>query len=115
MFRHQNQMNTEVRQQMKGGSGTVTLQHILEESERIGPCRLFSRVILAAGSSIGVHSHSDDSEIFYILRGRGAAKHNGEDIVLKEGDVMMIGDGMSHGIRNDGLEDLEFLAVIIAG
>lgn len=92
----------------------IRLLRVLEQGDPIGQCRLFSRVCIGKGSSIGRHKHERESEIFYILRGRGVAEHNGEIVVLNEGDVMMIGDGMFHAIRNDEVEELEFLAIIIA-
>jgi mannose-6-phosphate isomerase-like protein (cupin superfamily) len=113
MIKRRSEMPTVVRQMMMNGTSAIRLLHILGEEELGDSCRLFSRVSIGQGSSIGGHSHRNEREVYYILRGRGVADHNGETVTLEEGDVMMIGDGMSHAIRNDDAEDLEFLAVIL--
>ena len=103
----------EVREQMMGGRGSVQIRHILNSGEAGHSCRLFARVVLEPGGSIGFHEHHKETEVYYVLRGTGTADHNGEAQRLEPGTVMAIGDGMSHSICNDGDDQLEFLAVII--
>jgi len=113
MVRRRGEINSETRHGMMNGEGAIRMLHILRQEELGGGGRLFSRVFIDPGSSIGCHAHEKEREIYYVLKGRGAADHDGEPVSLEEGDVMVIGNGMSHGIRNDGEETLELLAVIL--
>ncbi len=104
----------EVRHEMRGGKGDVYLYHVLEEDEMLGYGRLYARVVLPPGSSIGVHEHAKDTEPFYILKGTGLfTDTDGSVVRVNPGDVCLIGFGNSHGIENDGDEDLELMALIL--
>lgn len=67
---------------------------------------------LVTGASIGMHSHEDNSEIMFIICGRGHAVYDGGRIDLQAGDVHYCAKGHSHCLVNDGEEDLCFLAVV---
>jgi mannose-6-phosphate isomerase-like protein (cupin superfamily) len=109
-----NEQIDQVREHMRDGDGCAVLHHILVEDALPGNCRLFSRITLMPGSSIGEHEHMDETEIFYILSGRAQMTDNGKPIELEAGDSCLTTKG-SHSIRCLGEEPLEILAVIIRG
>ena len=105
----------ETRENMRGGDGAAILHHIVPKENLPGNCRLYSRITLDPGCSIGEHTHTGEAELFYILSGYAEMTDNGKPITLEAGDVCMTGNPGSHSIRNAGTELLEILAVIIQG
>lgn len=107
------QMKTEIREKMRGGNGSVEMLHILNQDEIKGKVRLFAKVTLNPGSSIGQHDHVGEEEVYYILRGTAQVNDNGTLKTVCAGDVILTGDGAFHSIENTGNEPLEFMAVIM--
>lgn len=107
------QMKTEIREKMRDGKGSVELLHILEKEEIKGKVRLFARVTLNPGCSIGEHDHIGEEEVYYILRGTAQVNDNGVMKTVHAGDVILTGDGAFHAIENAGDEPLEFMAVVM--
>lgn len=99
--------------EMRGGKGTVHMTQILQENEFMGKGRLFNRITLEPGCSIGRHDHHGEAEIFYILSGCATADDNGVPVRLEPGDMFYTADGGSHAIANEGSEPLEFIALIL--
>jgi mannose-6-phosphate isomerase-like protein (cupin superfamily) len=113
MFIKSTDMVTEVREKMRDGKGNAELLHIIKKEDTRGKVRLFAKVRLAKGCSIGMHAHEGEDEVFYILSGRGTAIDGGEEHEIGPGDAILTGNGASHSIENTGDADLEFMAVIL--
>lgn len=113
MIRKKSELQVEVKENLTGGVGKVKLESILKVEELKGKGRLFKRVTLPVGSSIGVHDHTTDFEVYYILRGKGKVFDNGKFVEVNEGDVIYTADGEEHSIENIGEEELEFVAVVL--
>ncbi|MCC0660348.1 cupin domain-containing protein [Clostridioides sp. ZZV14-6154] len=113
MIRKKSELQVEVKENLTGGVGKVTLENILQIDELKGKGRLFKRITLPVGSSIGVHDHTTDFEVYYILKGKGKVFDNGEFVEVNEGDVIYTADGEEHSIENIGEEELEFVAVVL--
>ena len=75
--------------------------------------RLFSQITLAPGCGIGVHTHENEWEAFYILSGQAELTDNGEVHTLSPGDMHLCHAGHSHGVHNAGTEDVEMVALIL--
>ena len=68
---------------------------------------------LKKGDSIGVHPHADNEDTYIILSGRGVfTDSQGRETVVGPKSVTIAGPGESHGLRNDGDEDLVFIDLI---
>ena len=113
MVHRQNDYRPDIRDAMRGGSGSVKIEHLWEQEELNSPTRMFSRITLAPGCSIGFHRHENEEEIFYIISGKAVADDNGEEVTLAPGDTILTGNGDGHSIANAGNTPLEMLAVII--
>ena len=96
---------------MRGGKGVVELTALSNELPQ--NARLFSRLQLAPGASIGTHVHENESELFYFLSGCGVVTDDGESVPVEAGDCMATLDGHSHSVENTGSVDLVILAAII--
>lgn len=100
---------------MRGGQGEVQIVHILEreKDEFANKGRLYAKNILKPGTSIGLHEHVGDFEAYYILSGEGTVDDNGEQTVVKAGDLVLTRNGEEHSIENKGDADLVFMALIL--
>ena len=67
---------------------------------------------LIPGASIGLHTHTDSSEIIYVISGSGKNICEGIEERLNPGDVHYCKKDSSHTFINDGNEDLIFFAVV---
>lgn len=100
-----------VREHMRGGSGEVE-QITVVPADKLINARLFAKLVLKPGCSIGEHEHSHEVEYYYILQGEGIVTQSDGDHHVKANDVVITGWGSSHSIRNEGKQTLELLAVI---
>ena len=64
---------------------------------------------VAPGRITEEHYHQDSEEIYYILRGRGRMKLEGEVREARAGDGIAIPPGSRHQIENIGTSNLVFL------
>jgi mannose-6-phosphate isomerase-like protein (cupin superfamily) len=103
----------EQRPNMRGGDGAVLLSPAFASGDYAAPLRLFSRITLPAGASIGYHVHEQEEEFFYFLSGTGIMDDNGTPVAVKAGDSTVTRSGEGHALRNTGEDPLELLAVIV--
>ena len=60
----------EYREHMRDGDGTVQITNFITGPEELnGKGRLFAKITLNPGCSIGYHLHDKDAELFYIIKG----------------------------------------------
>lgn len=67
---------------------------------------------LIPGASIGLHTHETNSEIVYVLQGKGKVLYDGVWEEVKEGTCHYCPQGHTHNFVNDGDEDLVIFSVI---
>lgn len=113
MIRKKSETVTQVREGVQGGKGKGDFTTLVSPEELRGHGRLFSRIALEKGASIGEHDHTNDFEVYYILSGKGLVNDNGEEVVVEAGDVIYTADGAKHSIENIGDDVLDFLAVVL--
>jgi quercetin dioxygenase-like cupin family protein len=117
MIRHQDDQEVSLNEHMRGGNGTVRIENLLnaKQDEFYGKGRLFSRITLKPGCSIGYHVHENEMESFYILFGNPEYDDNGQMTVLSPGDTTLTRSGEGHGIKNpaDAFTDVTFIAMIL--
>ncbi len=113
MFKARSDMSTDIREKMRGGTGQVQLLNVFYADEFKGKCRLFSKITLEPGCSIGTHVHDQEEEIYFVLSGKGIVDDNGQLRDIGPGDALKTGGGEYHSITNNGNEPLVFMAVIL--
>ncbi len=89
-----------------GGSGKFAVRTLLEE-EFQSNLAYVRELVLKPNSSIGIHEHQGDEEIYYIVSGQGLMTVDNEKRNVKPGDVILTKSGSSHGLLNEGNEDLK--------
>ena len=113
MIRKQSDYRIDTRPEMRGGNGTVRIEHLFEPGTELkAPTRLCAKLYLEPGVSIGFHRHENEEEIFVIVKGEGEIDDNGTLRQVAAGDSVLTGNGAGHAVRNTGNETLEILAVI---
>jgi len=65
-----------------------------------------AKITINPGSSIGVHEHVGEEEIFYIISGKGLVNDNGTITEVGPGDAVLTGNGASHSVEAVGDEPL---------
>ncbi len=114
MIRRKEECTVEYREHMRGGEGTPKITNFISgPAELNDKGRLFARLTLHPGASIGYHVHDTDAELFYIISGTASYSDNGTIVTLNPGDVAVCETGHGHCIANETDEDLEFVALIV--
>ncbi len=114
MIKKQNEMVTNLHEQLWGGKGSVEIQAIFTTSEMTKNTRLFAKVTLNPNCSIGLHPHNGEEEYYYITKGKALVEDDGITAEVGVGDAILTGGGKSHSILNNTDEPMEFIAIIIA-
>jgi uncharacterized RmlC-like cupin family protein len=70
--------------------------------------------ILKPGVSIGEHRHEHDEEYYYFLSGRGTMMLDGTRCQVEAGDLAAVFPGGTHGLVNDGDEDMRIIVFSVA-
>jgi mannose-6-phosphate isomerase-like protein (cupin superfamily) len=113
MIKTRSEMEREIRERMRDGTGSIEILHVFKKEELRGGTRLFARLTLPPGSSIGYHVHESEEEIFYIISGTAQVNDNGKTRTVAGGDAVLTGSGAGHSIENKGREPVELMAVIL--
>ncbi|SIT73996.1 cupin domain-containing protein [Edaphobacillus lindanitolerans] len=96
-----------------GGEGSIDLSRIVVPEDRLEGIKLFARVTVHPRSTIAYHIHREESEVYYLLEGKGIFIDNGgKRIPVTAGDFCMIQKGQGHGIENPHDEKIEMLAIV---
>jgi len=98
---------------MRGGDGSVTIEHLLSPAELYDKGRLYALLTLEPGSSIGYHVHEGEMESYYILSGAAEYSDGGAPITLLPGDITLTPSGEGHTVKCAGDVPLKFVAQIL--
>ena len=114
MIRTQHERQAEYREHMRDGEGTVQITNFITGPAELNEKgRLFAKITLNPGCSIGYHIHEKDAELFYIMKGTAEYNDNNVIRIVKAGDVTICPTGQGHGIANKTDEVVELVAVIV--
>lgn len=91
---------------LKGGEGYAKARIFDDGKVRI------MKAVLEQGCSIGLHTHTDSSEVVYILSGKGVCLLGGEKETVEAGQVHYCPKGSSHSMANENVEPLVVLCVV---
>ena len=101
------------KENLAGGKGVIEFYDVIHPEEMGKAGRLFTKIVVNPGCSLGYHQHVGETEPYFITAGKGLyTDSDGTQTVVSAGDVCMINLGESHGIENPFDEVLEIIAVI---
>ncbi len=102
------------KEHLQGGKGGAVVHTIVPEKDLYNSGRMYSKIILDPGASVGWHRHEGETEPYYILEGRGVfIDDDGSRSEVAAGDVCTILPGQCHSLENSSETDpLTFIALI---
>ncbi|MFQ6100138.1 MAG: cupin domain-containing protein [Anaerolineae bacterium] len=98
-------------EQVHGGKGQVSISRPLVSPDFVGPWHFVDYAVLPPGSSIGLHRHGEDEELYFILEGEGVMTVDGERRRVSRGDLILNRPGGTHGLENDSDSELSILVI----
>jgi mannose-6-phosphate isomerase-like protein (cupin superfamily) len=101
--------------QVREGDGTCNEARVFAGDELQTKLLGIGLTTIHPGSSIGVHQHGNNEEVYLILSGNGVATIDGRETRVQPGDVMINHPHCSHGLRNDTGEELQIFAFAVDG
>lgn len=113
MIRRKEEINIRPVKGAQGGKGQVYFHDWLTKEEACNLGRVFSKLVIPPGSSIGVHQHNGEFEAIYVLEGQATVTDGDETVVLNPGDMNLCREGDFHGVENCGDQDLVMIALIM--
>jgi len=113
MIKRNGSYTVQYNEKMRGGEGVIKIEHLHTPDELYEKGRLYAKVSLEPGFSIGRHVHEGEMESFYILTGEGEVDDNGEVSKVYAGDSILTRSGEEHSISNIGSGMLEMIALIL--
>lgn len=90
----------------RGGEGELRTRNYVDSDNKI----MMSR--LRPGASSGYHRHEQNSEIVYIISGRGHFRYDDTEEAFTAGCVHYCPMGHSHAMFNDGDDDVVYFAIV---
>lgn len=88
--------------QAHGGEGEILFHRVFEASAFRGPWNFVDYAVLPPGTSIGVHTHGRNEELYLVLDGRGEMILEGKRFPVGPGSVILNRAGGTHGLANPG-------------
>ncbi len=113
MIRRENEYSLTTCENMRGGDGEIKIEHYWGKDELLAKTRLFAKLTIQPGDSIGNHSHDNEEEVFVILQGKAEMSDNGQLVILNPGDTILTANGAAHSVKSIGDIPLEMMAVIV--
>jgi len=113
MIKRKNSYPVQRNEKMRGGDGFAIIESLLTPAELYEKGRLFAKITLEPGSSIGCHVHEGEMESFYIINGEAEYLDNEETVLLSPGDTTLTQSSGKHSIKSIGDVPLELIALIL--
>lgn len=98
-------------EQLHGGKGVIGIEKC--DVPEHAAFKAVVKVTVPTGASIGYHTHRDDYEGYYIMKGDGIFQDDDGDHIVTAGDFCLIERGGSHGIENRGADELIIFATVM--
>ena len=95
-----------------GGDGEIRFARIAEAAAFAGGCNFVDYAELPPEASIGRHRHGDqEEELYLVLEGSGLLWRDGDQLVVRAGDLVRNRPGGEHGLRNTGIGVLRLFVI----
>jgi len=95
------------------GKEPVRFAEAYGEQDFVGKWGCVEYVAVPAGSSIPVHRHDQDEEIYFIFEGEGILTVDGEEVRVGPGALAACRQGGSHGLVNTSEREIRLIVVAI--
>ena len=102
------------KEHLQGGKGGAFVHTIVPEEELYNCGRMYAKIVLDPGATVGWHRHEGETEPYYIQEGNGIfIDDDGSRNEVGPGDICTILPGQCHSLENPSeTEALTFIALI---
>jgi len=107
-----NKGTEKLRKNLFNGAGETEIETLFTPEEFSAGVRLCARITLAPGCGIGLHRHTGEDELYFILQGEGTVDDGETAAQVSSGTSILTRNGESHSLQNTGKEDIILIAVI---
>ena len=87
------------------GKGLVEVRSIYAREDFESSMQFIHYTVLPPGSSIGLHPHGNDEEVYVILEGSGIMEVDGKKTLVSRGDTVLNKPYGAHALYNTSDED----------
>jgi mannose-6-phosphate isomerase-like protein (cupin superfamily) len=87
------------------GEGLVKIVSIYDKKDLDTPLQFIHYTTLPPRTSIGLHKHGDDEEVYVILKGTGIMEVDGQKTQVAQGDTILNKPFGSHALYNTSDND----------
>lgn len=94
-----------------GGRGRIDVHRPFDQATFASPIHFVDFAVLPPGSSIGIHRHGNDEELYLVLEGEGLMTLDDEEHRVKAGSLIRNVPHGSHGLLNDGASPLRLFVI----
>jgi len=113
MVKRKDNYTVQRNENMRDGEGVVVIEHLLTPEEMYEKGRLFAKLSLEPGCSVGYHVHEGEMESYHIVKGEAELSDNGEIVKVFAGDTVLTKSDEGHSIKCTGNSTLEIIALIL--
>jgi mannose-6-phosphate isomerase-like protein (cupin superfamily) len=89
----------------------IEFRRLLTRSDFATPVDFVDFTVIPPGSTIGLHDHHGNEEIYFIVSGQPRVAVNGEEIRLERGSIAVVHSGQAHQLVNDTDENVEMFVI----
>ena len=93
------------------GIGPIEFRRLLEQADFSTPIDFVDFTIIPPGSTIGMHRHVGNEEIYFIVAGRPLVAVDGNERRLEPGAIAVVRSGQSHGLINDSSDEVKIFVI----
>jgi mannose-6-phosphate isomerase-like protein (cupin superfamily) len=93
------------------GQGKILFNRVFHEESFRGPWNFVDYAVLPPGSSIGLHTHGENEELYLILEGEGTMTLDSDEFPVRPGHVILNRPHGTHGLQNTGSVPLKLFVV----
>lgn len=93
------------------GEGVISYSRVFSKEEFLTKWAFIDYLMLPPKTSVGLHEHGKDEEMYIILEGEGTMTVDGEVKKVKKGDMILTHSGSKHSCKNSSSRDLAILVI----
>jgi mannose-6-phosphate isomerase-like protein (cupin superfamily) len=105
------QIPAQVVERNHGGTGLIEFRRLLTSADFAAPVDFVDYTIIPPGSTIGLHRHDGNEEVYFIAAGAPRVAVEQEERRLERGSVAVVHAGQSHRLINDCGEDVVIFVI----
>lgn len=94
-------------------------EHAVWLDEKMGKSTIYqsSQVLVGLnafepGQEHALHAHAGMDKVYQVLEGEGLFLLNSRELPMRTGDLLVVPEGVQHGVRNNGVARLLVLAIL---